>query len=267
MLENPLYINVIKIVAANRRFGVVAVFIVLAIGCVMESDFHRGAGIESAHSRSTDSEIQHKNGDGWYGLVKSFSDRVFALFALVFFAPFIALISVLILVTDGAPVFFAHKRVGRNGKQFNCLKFRTMARDAEERLAKILETDPKARAQWEAQQKLDDDPRITVVGEFFRKTSLDELPQFWNVVKGDMAVVGPRPIIASEASHYGEFFEDYLSVKPGITGHWQVNGRSKTTYAERVAMDVDYVRNRSFARDVSIIVKTIKVVLKGNGAQ
>ncbi|MBO9446712.1 sugar transferase [Ruegeria sp. R14_0] len=233
----------------------------------MESDFRRGAGIDAPQSRSSNSDIQHKNGDGWYGVAKSLFDRIFAFSALVFFAPFIALISVLILITDGAPVFFAHRRVGRDGRQFNCLKFRTMARDAERRLEHILETDSDAKAQWEAQQKLDDDPRITTIGEFFRKTSLDELPQFWNVIKGEMSVVGPRPIVASEASHYGEHYDDYLSVKPGITGHWQVNGRSKTTYAERVEMDVDYVRNRSFARDIAIIFKTIKVIVMGDGAQ
>ncbi|WP_170416477.1 sugar transferase [Ruegeria atlantica] len=233
----------------------------------MESDFRREAGIDASQSRSSNSEIQHRNGDGWYGLGKSLFDRIFAFSALVFFAPFIGLISLAILISDGKPIFFAHKRIGRDGKSFNCLKFRTMARDAEDRLEKILESDPEARAQWESQQKLDDDPRITTVGEFFRKTSLDELPQFWNVIKGDMAIVGPRPIVASEVSHYGDHFDDYLSVKPGITGHWQVNGRSKTTYAERVAMDVDYVRNRSFPRDITIILKTIKVILMADGAQ
>lgn len=264
---NLLYTKFIDFLLRTIVFWDAVVCIVLAIGCVMESDFRRGAGIDAPQSRSSNSDIQHKNGDGWYGVAKSLFDRIFAFSALVFFAPFIALISVLILITDGAPVFFAHRRVGRDGRQFNCLKFRTMARDAERRLEHILETDSDAKAQWEAQQKLDDDPRITTIGEFFRKTSLDELPQFWNVIKGEMSVVGPRPIVASEASHYGEHYDDYLSVKPGITGHWQVNGRSKTTYAERVEMDVDYVRNRSFARDIAIIFKTIKVIVMGDGAQ
>lgn len=177
------------------------------------------------------------------------------------------LIALVLLVTEGGPVFFAHKRVGLNGRAFYCLKFRTMAKDAEARLENLLAQDPAARAQWERNQKLDDDPRITCVGEFLRKSSLDELPQFLNVLMGEMAIVGPRPIVDAEAHHYGDHFADYLSVKPGVTGLWQVNGRSNTTYEERVAMDVDYVRNRSFPRDLGIIAKTVKVVALGKGAQ
>ncbi|MEZ5797666.1 MAG: sugar transferase [Paracoccaceae bacterium] len=172
----------------------------------------------------------------------------------------------IILIEDGRPIFFRHKRVGRNGKPFYCLKFRTMYRNADAQLARILETDPVARSEWEANQKLNDDPRITCIGEFFRKTSLDELPQFWNVLRGDMSVVGPRPIVESEAWHYGADYAAYLSVKPGITGLWQVNGRSNTTYEERVAMDCDYVANRSFWGDIRIIAKTVKVVLIRDGS-
>lgn len=200
-------------------------------------------------------------------LARSLFDRTFALCALLFFAPFMVLIALVLLVTEGGPVFFAHKRVGLNGRAFYCLKFRTMAKDAEARLENLLAQDPAARAQWERNQKLDDDPRITCVGEFLRKSSLDELPQFLNVLMGEMAIVGPRPIVDAEAHHYGDHFADYLSVKPGVTGLWQVNGRSNTTYEERVAMDVDYVRNRSFPRDLGIIAKTVKVVALGKGAQ
>ncbi len=164
-------------------------------------------------------------------------------------------------------MFFAHERIGRNGKTFRCWKFRTMALDAEEQLQNLLINDPEARAQWEAYQKLDDDPRITCVGEFFRKTSLDELPQFWNVLKGEMAIVGPRPIVASEVHHYGNHLVDYLSVKPGITGLWQVSGRSDTTYDERVAMDVEYTSSRTFQKDIKIILKTVKVMVLGDGAR
>ncbi|MGC9368070.1 MAG: sugar transferase [Paracoccaceae bacterium] len=199
-------------------------------------------------------------------LAKAVFDRCFAAFALLFFAPFLIAISLVIYLGDGGPVLFRHKRVGRDGKVFDCLKFRTMASDAEQRLKAILESDPEARAQWEANQKLEDDPRITCVGEFFRKTSLDELPQFWNVLRGEMSVVGPRPIVESEAHHYGEHYDDYLSVRPGVTGLWQVMGRSRTTYAERVEMDSDYVRNRNFRMDLWIILKTIKVMLVRDGA-
>ena len=200
------------------------------------------------------------------GLAKAIFDKCFAIFALLFFAPFLIAISLVIFLGDGGPVLFRHKRVGRNGKMFDCLKFRTMASDAEERLKAILETDPEARAQWEANQKLEDDPRITCVGEFFRKTSLDELPQFWNVLRGEMSIVGPRPIVEDEAHHYGEHYKDYLSVRPGVTGLWQVMGRSHTTYDERVKMDSDYVRNRNFRMDLWIILKTIKVMLFRDGA-
>jgi exopolysaccharide production protein ExoY len=205
-------------------------------------------------------------GRGRADLAKAVFDRCFAVFALLFFAPFLIIISLVIFLGDGGPILFRHKRVGRDGRIFSCLKFRTMANDAEDRLKAILASDPKARAEWEANQKLEDDPRITCVGEFFRKTSLDELPQFWNVLRGEMSVVGPRPIVADEARHYGEHFEDYLSVRPGVTGLWQVMGRSRTTYDERVAMDVDYVRNRSFRMDLWIILKTVKVMLFRDGA-
>lgn len=199
-------------------------------------------------------------------VAKGVFDRSFAAFALIFFAPMFLISMIIILIEDGRPIFFRHKRVGRNGKTFDCLKFRTMFRDADVQLARLLESDPEARAQWEANQKLNDDPRITCIGEFFRKTSLDELPQFWNVLRGDMSIVGPRPIVEDEAWHYGKDYEAYLSVKPGITGLWQVSGRSNTTYDERVAMDCDYVKNRSFWRDIKIIAKTVRVVLIRDGS-
>ena len=200
-------------------------------------------------------------------IARTLFDKGFALLALVFFAPFIGAIALLLWATEGGPVFFAHKRIGKDGRVFRCLKFRTMAVDAEEQLQRLLERDPDARAQWESNQKLDDDPRITCLGEFFRKTSLDELPQFWNVLKGEMAIVGPRPIVAAELPRYGDHIADYLSVKPGITGAWQVNGRSKTTYEERVKMDVEYVRGRTFWKDLGIVVKTVKVLIFSEGAQ
>lgn len=200
-------------------------------------------------------------------ILRSLFDKCFALLALLFFAPFIVLISLVILLKEGGPVFYEHKRVGKNGKQFKCLKFRTMVVDADEQLRKLLESDPEARAQWAANQKLDDDPRVSCIGEFFRKTSLDELPQFWNVLRGEMSIVGPRPIVEDELVHYGSHSYDYLSVRPGITGLWQVSGRSNTTYDERVAMDVEYVRHRTFWGDMRIILKTVKVILTVDGAK
>jgi exopolysaccharide production protein ExoY len=175
------------------------------------------------------------------------------------------LIAAVIVVTDGRPVFFAHQRIGRNGKPFGCLKFRTMVRDSEAQLQRVLASDPAAREQWEKWQKLDSDPRITCVGHLLRKSGLDELPQFLNVLKGEMAVVGPRPIVYSEVHHYGDHFRYYLSVKPGITGAWQVDGREITSYDDRVEMDVDYVRSRTFVHDLLIIMKTVKVMVLRNG--
>ena len=193
-------------------------------------------------------------------------DRGFALAALIFFAPFLLTVCVLLLVREGRPIFFGHTRIGKNGKTFKCLKFRTMAVDADERLAHLLKHDAEARKEWETTQKLENDPRVTCIGLFLRKTSLDELPQFFNVLKGDMAIVGPRPIVAAEVIRYGKHFGAYAPVKPGITGFWQVSGRSDVSYEDRVAMDVDYVNNRPFSRDIRIIVKTVRVVLAGDGA-
>lgn len=203
---------------------------------------------------------------GWKDHARACFDRVFALLALTFFAPFLLTITILLLVREGRPILFRHTRIGRNGVPFKCLKFRTMAKDADARLARLLESDPAARHEWETQHKLENDPRVSCLGLFLRKTSFDELPQFLNVLKGDMAIVGPRPIVTDEAHHYGDHLQDYLSVKPGITGLWQVSGRSGVSYEERVALDVDYIRNRPFRRDLSIILKTVKVMLTREGA-
>ena len=194
-------------------------------------------------------------------------DRVFAAAALIFFLPFILVISAIILIKDGRPIFFGHTRVGKDGKVFKCLKFRTMVRDADKRIAHILATDPNAALEWHSTQKLENDPRIHCAGKFLRKTSLDELPQFINVLRGEMSMVGPRPIVADEAKQYGEHYKDYLSVRPGITGLWQVSGRSDTSYSERVALDVEYVNNHNMLQDLSIVGKTVSVVLSCNGAR
>ncbi len=224
-------------------------------------------GLGYTHERSEISQYPSDFVPYHSKFLRTLFDKAFAATALLFFAPFITAISAMILLTEGGPVFFGHKRIGRDGREFNCLKFRTMALDAEAQLQRLLELDPNARAQWEMNQKLDDDPRVTFLGELLRKSSLDELPQFWNVLRGDMAIVGPRPIVEAEMQRYGDKIGDYLSVKPGITGLWQVNGRSTTSYAERVAMDVAYVRNQSFPQDLWIILKTVKAVLFGSGAR
>jgi len=204
------------------------------------------------------------------GLVSSLSvglNQLGALLILVLISPLMALVAWLIWKRDGAPIFFGHYRVGRDGELFRCLKFRSMYRDADRMLKDLLESDPQARAEWDRDQKLGNDPRITPVGHFLRKTSLDELPQLFNVLRGEMSLVGPRPITTGELTRYGAARWHYLSVQPGMTGLWQVSGRNNTTYDERVALDRRYVEARSFRLDLSILFRTIKVVVARDGAR
>lgn len=165
-----------------------------------------------------------------------------------------------------APILFRHKRVGRNGQIFDCLKFRTMVPNAERVLHNLLAADPVMREEWLRDHKLRDDPRVTRLGKFLRSTSLDELPQLWNVLRGEMSLVGPRPVTRVETLRYGRSIVFYTMAKPGITGLWQVSGRSNTDYRRRVAIDVCYVRNQSFLLDLWILLKTTKVVVGRHGA-
>jgi exopolysaccharide production protein ExoY len=185
---------------------------------------------------------------------------------LCLFAPVILTLAYLIWRRDGAPIFFGHYRVGANGKLFRCLKFRSMFVNSEQMLRELLHSDPVARAEWERDQKLSNDPRITPVGRFLRRTSLDELPQLFNVVRGEMALVGPRPITVPELTRYGHVRWHYLSVMPGMTGLWQVSGRNNTSYEERVELDRQYVENRNVWLDLSILARTAKVVVSREGA-
>jgi len=194
-------------------------------------------------------------------------DIVFSALAIVFFAPVLLGVAALLKLREGGTVFFAHERVGRGGRRFRCLKFRTMVPDAEERLAEILSSSPVARAEWEASRKLTHDPRISCLGHFLRRTSLDELPQFFNVLKGEMSIVGPRPIVAEEMARYRDRIGDYLAVRPGVTGLWQVSGRSDTTFDERVALDSQYVQSMSLWQDLRIVIRTLGVLLNQKGAR
>jgi lipopolysaccharide/colanic/teichoic acid biosynthesis glycosyltransferase len=177
------------------------------------------------------------------------------------------LLLALLVRADGGPAFYAHERIGRGGRRFGCLKFRSMVTDSAARLDALLAHDPAARAEWEASRKLRHDPRITWIGRFLRASSLDELPQLINVLRGDMSLVGPRPVIAAElAAHYGAAAAHYMSVRPGITGLWQVSGRSDTSYDTRVALDVRYATNPSLLEDLRILLRTPAVVLLRRGA-
>ena len=169
---------------------------------------------------------------------------------------------------EGGPgaIFFGHVRVGMNGVPFKCWKFRTMVHNSQEVLEHLLATDPQARAEWDTDFKLKNDPRITKIGAFLRKTSLDEIPQLWNVICGEMSLVGPRPIIDAEIERYGDKVDFYLEARPGLTGLWQVSGRNDTSYAERVALDAWYVKNWNLWYDIAIVCKTIKTVVSGRGA-
>jgi undecaprenyl-phosphate galactose phosphotransferase len=192
-------------------------------------------------------------------------DVVIAALALLLLSPLLLAIA-LYVRSDGGPALFAHKRIGRDGECFWCLKFRTMVTDAEQRLKQILATNATAAAEWAETQKLIADPRITRIGALLRKTSLDELPQLLNVMHGDMSLVGPRPIVEAEVVRYADDIGYYRAVRPGVTGLWQVSGRSDTSYAQRVRLDVDYVRNWSLRRDLMILLRTIPAVLSRRGA-
>lgn len=180
--------------------------------------------------------------------------------------PILVAIFIWVKLDSPGPAFFKHRRVGKDGKEFNCYKFRSMVVDSKERLEKLLATDPKAREEWERDFKLKNDPRITKSGAFLRKTSLDELPQLLNVLKGEMSLVGPRPIVQKEVPKYGQYIKEYYMVLPGITGLWQASGRSDIDYPERVAMDRWYVHNWSVWLDIILIWRTVFAVIDSRGA-
>ncbi len=198
--------------------------------------------------------------------LKAALDYLLTIVGTILILPLLLFIAVWIYLDAPGPVIFRHMRVGKDGKLFPCYKFRSMYINSQEKLNEILAENSAMRQEWERDFKLKNDPRITKSGAFLRKTSLDELPQIFNVLRGDMSLVGPRPVVQEELARYGEFVQDYLMVKPGITGMWQVNGRSDTTYDERVQMDVWYVRNWSVWLDVMLLWRTIKAVFKCEGA-
>jgi len=201
-----------------------------------------------------------------FPIAKRALDIIGAGVGLLLLAPFFLIVALMVRA-DGGPAFFAHQRVGRGGKLFGCLKFRSMVIDSQARLETLLANDPAARAEWEATRKLKNDPRITRVGRFLRSTSLDELPQLINVLRGEMSLVGPRPVQEAEIDrYYGASAAHYMAVRPGITGLWQVSGRSETSYESRVALDVSYVSRPSMLTDLSILLRTPVAVLSRRGA-
>ena len=193
-------------------------------------------------------------------------DIIISTIALVVLAPILGLIALIVRGQDNGPIFFVQSRIGLNGRTFKCFKFRSMHIDADRLLNRLLMIDPTALAEWEADHKLRQDPRVTPLGRILRKTSLDEFPQLFNVLRGDMSLVGPRPIIQAEVRKYSKSFRHYTSVPPGITGLWQVMGRNDVTYKRRVAMDRLFARRRSIRLYLYILVVTIPAVLTQRGS-
>jgi Undecaprenyl-phosphate galactose phosphotransferase WbaP len=201
-----------------------------------------------------------------YRVIKRMLDVAFIVLCSPILILVTAAIAVAIRISSPGPIFFTHRRIRRHGAFFSMWKFRTMCVNSAEVLHEHLRSNPEAYTEWLQSHKLRNDPRITGVGAFLRKTSLDELPQMWNVLTGSMSLVGPRPIVAAEVEKYGEYFADYCMVTPGLTGLWQVSGRSDTSYKQRLALDRQYVQNWSLTNDALILAKTLTTVVKQHGA-
>lgn len=198
-----------------------------------------------------------------YKITKRTADILVSLIGLIFLSPLFLIISIAVKLDSKGPAFFVHKRIGKDGKIINVYKFRTMVDNAEGLIRKFT---PEQLKKFNENFKLEDDPRITRIGKFLRKTSLDELPQLLNILKGELSIIGPRPVVSNEIERYGENKEKFLSVTPGLTGYWAANGRSCTTYEERMQMELYYVDNISLKTDIEIFFKTIILVLKREGA-
>jgi lipopolysaccharide/colanic/teichoic acid biosynthesis glycosyltransferase len=224
----------------------------------------RGQPVKTPRVKPKRLSFQALNGE----FAKRLFDIVFSLSVLILFSPVYLILALLIALSSEGPIFYVQERVGKNYKPFNCIKFRTMVTNADEILMQMMDTSPELRQEFENNFKLKHDPRITTIGKFLRITSLDEFPQFWNVLKGDMSVVGPRPLVAEELPKYGYYIDQILTIRPGITGLWQVSGRNDIPYPRRVQIDLHYVKFRNFWLDIWIVLKTIRVVImpKDNGA-
>ena len=200
------------------------------------------------------------------GQTKRLFDVVVGLSLLLLMLPLFIIVVAMLKATDRGPVIYRHVRIGLRGRRFTCFKFRTMVVDAENELKALFDHDPGARAEWERSQKLINDPRVTRVGRFLRESSLDELPQLINVVRGEMSLVGPRPIVPSEMSRYGDWLGSYVSARPGLTGTWQISGRSDCGYDKRVKLDAKYVSDWRFSTDLFVLVRTAGVVMERKGS-
>jgi len=208
----------------------------------------------------------HNLTKGFSLFIKRFMDLFMLLLACPVLIPVVITVSIIVKLTSKGPIFYGHKRVGRNGKEFKCWKFRSMVIDADKQLEKILAENPEMRVEWEKDRKFTNDPRVTKIGKLLRKTSIDEIPQFFNVLTGEMSFIGPRPVTEPELVKYGNKRDFILSVQPGLSGMWQISGRSDTGYEERITLDSYYIQNWSVWLDLWIVIKTVYVVFKGKGA-
>lgn len=199
--------------------------------------------------------------------LKRLFDLSVSLVLLIALTPLFAVLALAVKCSSPGPILFSQPRVGRLGREFRFYKFRSMRVDSEHALASFLDSDPKAMELWRRYQKIDRDPRVTSFGHIIRRSSLDELPQLFNVLMGDMSLVGPRPCMVDQRELYGHQWAVYCSVRPGLTGLWQVSGRSKLTYAQRVALDTEYVSSWSFGLDLKILLSTVRVVITGDGSK
>ena len=236
----------------------------LISGKVIRAIARRGFGPVLQGDRRISRSLESLDGE----LFKRLFDILFSLSVLILFAPVYLLLAFSIALSSSGPIFYVQERVGKNRKRFYCLKFRTMVENADDILLEIMENSPHLRQEFEDNFKLKQDPRITWIGRFLRMTSLDEFPQFWNVLKGDMSVVGPRPLVEEELPRYGRHINKILTIRPGITGLWQVSGRNDIPYPRRVQIDLYYANDKNLWMDMWIIFKTIGVVIfpKNNGA-
>ena len=222
---------------------------------------------EEMHSEFSDAAWERVNHPAMLRIAKRAVDIAASLFFFTAFGWLYVLLAIGVFLSSGAPVLYSQPRYGRGGRVFKFYKFRSMLPNSAQILEEHLKNDPVARQQWDDYQKLENDPRITRFGKFIRKTSLDELPQFWNVLVGDMSLVGPRPCMLDQKGLYGADWSFYCAVRPGITGLWQVSGRNQLSYKKRVALDVSYVETLSVGRDIGIFIRTIWVVAVGHGSR
>jgi Undecaprenyl-phosphate galactose phosphotransferase WbaP len=211
-------------------------------------------------------EVTHNLLDPLQKSVKRLLDLTLIFVAAPLLAPFVVVLAILIKLDSVGPILYSQKRVGFDGKEITIWKFRSMSSNAKEELAQLLEQDPSSKREWEENFKLKNDPRVTRFGDILRRTSLDELPQIWNILRGEMSMIGPRPIVQDEIPLYGKEFEIYKQVLPGLTGMWQISGRNDLPYRERVNLDIYYVQNWSIWLDIHILMHTVWTVLEGRGA-